>query len=177
MISAETFLEAKQVRPEGEIRRKDLDRATGLRGKIGRAVSEAFPVASDQEQVIAAMGQAVGIDCADAGGSTGDNGGAFSNLSIHNSLGWIAICIRAIGSSVFVDRSISTCKHSFGQFAGQRAILLFEKNFEGEVNEGIEWLITLFRLRPDQSALPAIEEECGKFVRFRGPRQVAPIYR
>jgi hypothetical protein len=37
------------------------------------------------------MGKAVGIDCADAGGSTGDDGGAFSNLSIHNSLGWVEI--------------------------------------------------------------------------------------
>src|SRR5258707_15661642 len=117
MIRAETFLEAKQVRPEGEIRRKDLDRATGLRGKIGRAVSEAFPVASDQEQVIAAMGQAVGIDCADAGGSTGDNGGAFCNLSIYNILRWSAICIQAVGFSVFLHRAINKFKHSFGQFS------------------------------------------------------------
>ena len=58
----------------------------------------------------------------------------------------------------------------------QRTPLLFEQNFEGEMDEGIEWLITLFRLRPDQSALPAIEEEGGKFVCFRGSRQVTPIY-
>jgi hypothetical protein len=62
-------------------------------------------------------------------------------------------------ATVRLDRSISTCKNSFSQFAGRRAPLLFEQNFEGEVDEGIEWLITLFRLRPDQSALPAIEEE------------------
>jgi hypothetical protein len=42
-----------------------------------------------------------------------------------------------------------------------RASLLFEKNFKGEVDEGIERLITLFRLRPDQCALPAIEQEGG----------------
>jgi hypothetical protein len=34
----------------------------------------------------------------------------------------------------------------FLPIAGESAILLFEKNFEGEVDEGIEWLITLFRL-------------------------------
>jgi len=50
-------------------------------------------------------------------------------------------------------------KNSVFQFDGGSASLLFEKNFEGEVDEGIEWLITLFRLRPDQSALPTIEEE------------------
>jgi hypothetical protein len=54
--------------------------------------------------------------------------------------------------------------------------LLFEQNFKGEVDEGFEWLVTLFRLRPDQRALIAIEEEGGKFVCFRGSRQIAPIY-
>jgi len=41
----------------------------------------------------------------------------------------------------------------FYQFAGSSVTLLFEQNFEGEVDEGIEWLITLFRLRPDESTL------------------------
>lgn len=65
----------------------------------------------------------------------------------------------------------------FYQFAGGSVTLLFEQNLEGEVDEGIEWLITLFRLRSDQSALPAIEEEGGQFVCFRGSRQLTPIDR
>ena len=65
----------------------------------------------------------------------------------------------------------------FYQFAGGSVTLLFEQNFEGEVDEGIEWLITLFRLRPDESTLIAIEEKGGQFVGFRGSRQLTPIDR
>ena len=65
----------------------------------------------------------------------------------------------------------------FYQFAGGSVTRLFEQNFEGEVDEGIERLITLFRLRPDQSALIAIEEEGGQFVGFGGSRQLTPIDR
>jgi hypothetical protein len=48
--------------------------------------------------------------------------------------------------SVVVTREIFCCSNT----------LNFEKNFEGEVDEGIEWLITSLRLRPDQSAVIAI---------------------
>jgi hypothetical protein len=41
---------------------------------------------------------------------------------------------------------------------GGRSALIFEQNFEDEMDEGIKRLITLFRLTPDQSALPAVEE-------------------
>ena len=65
----------------------------------------------------------------------------------------------------------------FYQFAGGSVTLVLEQSFESEVDEDIEWLITLFRLGPDQSALVAIEEEGGQFVGSRGSRQLTPIDR
>jgi hypothetical protein len=58
-----------------------------------------------------------------------------------------------------------------------KADLHFQQNVESEVDEGIKWLITLFRLRPDKRAFPAIEQESAKFVCFRGPRQITLIGR
>ena len=65
----------RQIRFVVEVGRDRLDGAAGLPLQPLRQGAEPGLVAGNQDQVIAAPGEPVGIDFADAGGGAGDQGG------------------------------------------------------------------------------------------------------
>jgi hypothetical protein len=73
---AEKVLDTTDILAAVEISHDYLDGASGLGFETGGEGLEPFAIACDENKIIALLGEAVGIDCADAGGSTGDNGGA-----------------------------------------------------------------------------------------------------
>ena len=82
-VGAQQRFDAAEIGLVAEVGRDDFDRAAGLvRETLCQAV-EAFAVARHQDQVVAALRQPVGVDRADAGGSAGDEGGAFGVGSGH----------------------------------------------------------------------------------------------
>jgi hypothetical protein len=65
------------------------------------------------------------------------------------SIGCCELCVAAFikdTESADYGRTQATEIYARQQALAGAQTLLFEKNFEGEVDEGIEWLITLFRL-------------------------------
>ena len=64
----------------GEVGRQQLYGAPGLGGQAGRERLQLRGVAGHQDEVVAALGQTVGIDGADASGGAGDEGRAEGRL-------------------------------------------------------------------------------------------------
>ena len=82
-VGAQQRFDAAEIGLVVEIGRDDVDRAAGLVGETLCQSVEALAVARHQDQVVAAPGEAIGIDGADAGGSAGDEGSAFGAGSGH----------------------------------------------------------------------------------------------
>ena len=73
-VVAQALFDAQQVGPGGQVGGQDVDRAAGFGAEVFGQGAEAGGVARDEDEVVAAAGQAVGIDGADAGGGAGDEG-------------------------------------------------------------------------------------------------------
>ena len=70
-----TVLDPKKVRPRRQVRNQDLHRTAGFCPQaLGQRVQPGF-IPRHQDQVVAAAGQAVGVDGADAGRRAGDQRG------------------------------------------------------------------------------------------------------
>jgi hypothetical protein len=72
-----------------QVGHQHLDRAAGAVADVARQVVQALAVAGHQHQVVAAAGQAVGVEGADARGGAGDEGGARVE-EVMSMLRWVA---------------------------------------------------------------------------------------
>ena len=75
-VGPEHLLDARQVDALGEVGSQDFDRTAGPVGEPHRERGQTLDVAGDEDQVVAATGEAIRVDGADAGGSTGNQCGA-----------------------------------------------------------------------------------------------------
>ena len=77
-VAGDEAFDAIEVGRAGEIGRDRLDRDASFTAKPVRESLEFVCPAGDEDEVIAALGKAVGINRADARGSAGYDGGAFA---------------------------------------------------------------------------------------------------
>ena len=66
IVGAEPGFDARQVRWPAEIGDDALDMAAGFAVEAGGERAQLFRIAADQHQIIATLGEAVGIDLANA---------------------------------------------------------------------------------------------------------------
>jgi hypothetical protein len=76
LVAPEHGLDVGQVALLGQVGHHHLHPGAMRRGQLARQRVQAIGAARHQEQVVAAGGQAFGVDGADAGGGAGDDGGA-----------------------------------------------------------------------------------------------------
>ena len=75
-VAGQAVLHACEVRGFGEIGRQHVYRAPGLGAERRRQGFEAAGIAGNQDEIVAAVGQPVGVDGADAGRCASDEGSA-----------------------------------------------------------------------------------------------------
>jgi hypothetical protein len=86
LVVAQHLLHPGEVGAIGQVGGQDLDLAARLGGDPAGHGVQPRAVAGDQDQVVAALGQPVGIDRADAGRSAGDQGEALVLIAhLHSS--------------------------------------------------------------------------------------------
>ena len=74
---------AREIVLAAQIGLERLDLSPGLVGQAVGQHLQAFPVAGDQQEVIPALGETVGVDRADAGGCAGHDGETLIGLGGH----------------------------------------------------------------------------------------------
>ena len=87
-IGPQDVLDALQVRRRREVGFDRLDLPAGFVGEPARQRCEPLPVARDQNEIVAALGQTIGVDRTDAGGCAGDEGSAFGSAVMSVSI-WL----------------------------------------------------------------------------------------
>jgi hypothetical protein len=75
VVVAQARLDLCQIVPTGEISGKNVDGDAGISAKPGGQSFHSRAVAGDQNQIVAAPGQAIGIGCSDARRGAGDEDG------------------------------------------------------------------------------------------------------